>query len=210
MKRSIYLLFVIMLVLLGCSCNSENEKNEVDEKFIVNSVRWGSSWIDVKDELTGYKIIKEDSNRTIIEIDNYEYLEINGELMMEFSSEEENFPAIGFIQAYFVYNAEDEESLIKNGEKMYGQRKDYFLDKNGIENPLNPSAWYCNETIEKSLAEKEKKEYMDFLNTKNYDDTRIDAILRGPLVIISVDKEKHMVKIQGNSAAVVANIKRGR
>ena len=198
-----------MLVLLGCGCNSENvKKSEVDENFIVNSVKWGTSWIDVKDEVKGYKIIKEDSNRTIIEIDNYVYLKINGKLMMEFSSEAENFPAVGFIQAYFVYNAEDEESLIENGERIYGKRKDYFIDKNGIENPLNPSAWYCNETIEKSLSEKEKTEYTNLFNKKNYDDTRIDAILRGPLVIISVDEEKHMVRFQGNSAAVVANIKR--
>lgn len=210
MKKNIYVLLIITLVLLVCSsCNLEStKKNEVDEKFIVNSVQWGASLEYVKDDLKDYKVIKEDANRTIIGIDNYEYLETNGELMMEFSSSEENFPEVGFIQAYFVYDAEEEKRLIENGEKVYGARKEYFLDKDGIENPLNPSAWCSNETIEKSLSEEEKKEYINSFNEKQYDDTRIDAILRGPLVIISVDEEKHMVRFQGNSAAIVNNIKR--
>lgn len=120
-----------------------------------------------------------------------------------FSNSESSFPATGFVQAYFKYDEAVEKEIIENGEKIYGERKGFFLDEKGIENPLNPPAWYCEETLEKSLNKNEKKEFL-----KRYESTRIDALLRGPLVIITVDEEKNVIRFSGNNAAVVRNLRK--
>lgn len=70
------------------------------------------------------------------------------------------------------------------GNKIYGERKSYFLDKNGVENPLNPSAWYSNENMDNSLKADERAYYEKLLSDKGVEETRADAILRGPLVVI--------------------------
>ena len=70
------------------------------------------------------------------------------------------------------------------GNKIYGERKSYFLDKNGVENPLNPSDWYSNENMDNSLKADERAYYEKLLSDKGVEETRADAILRGPLVVI--------------------------
>ena len=61
-----------------------------------------------------------------------------------FSWTNDAFPSVGFVKAYFNYNKKDEKEVLAQGNKVYGERKSYFLDKNGVENPLNPSAWYSD------------------------------------------------------------------
>ena len=212
MRKSLLLLFCVLLVFVtGCDeTQNEGGINIVDEKFIVNSVMWGSSWESVKDEpqLKGYKVIKDDGNRFVIEIDEFEYLGQKGKLRMEFSEWDKSFPSSGLIQAYFGYDENIEEEIIATGVEIYGERKSFFLDKDGIENPLNPPAWYSETTIEDSLSEEEKEEYLKYIDDKIYHETQIDAYLRGPLVVITVEEEKNMIRFQGNSAAVVENLKK--
>ena len=212
--RKLCVLFFILSIVFMTGCGNQTKKqNEgaiVDKSFVVNSIKWGSSWESVKDssELSGYKIVKDDGNRFIIELSNYEYLGQTGKLTMLFSNSESSFPATGFIQAYFEYDDAVEKEIIEDGEKIYGERKGFFLDEKGIENPLNPPAWYCEETLEKSLNEKEKEEFLKKYEGKGYEDTRIDALLRGPLVIITVDEEKNVIRFLGNDAAVVENLRK--
>ena len=61
-----------------------------------------------------------------------------------FSWTNDAFPSVGFVKAYFNYNKKDEKEVLAQGNKVYGERKSYFLDKNGVENPLNPPAWYSD------------------------------------------------------------------
>ncbi len=209
MKKIIFFVLAFILALTGCSGVAEQTKENVtEEKFIVNSMRWGTSWQDAQKVLENYKIAKEDSNRVAIEIEKYTYLGVNGKLMMEFSVAENSFPAAGFTQAYFVYDEGDEEILLNAGEREYGERKNFFLDKNGVENPLNPPAWYSSETLEESLSEEEMDAYRKVLDGKDIEPTRMDAIMRGPLVVISVSEEINMVRFQGDKAAIVENLRK--
>ncbi len=212
--RKIWSVIFILLFLFMTGCRTQTEVKDkrtvVKEEFMVNSFKWGSSWEKIKSEpqMKEYNIIRDDGNRFVVEINNFEYLEQKGKLILLFSNSESSFPASGLIQAYFAYDDDIEKTLIEKSEEVYGERKDFFLDKKGIENPLNPPAWYCEETLEKSLNEKEKEEYLKKYEGKGYDETRIDALLRGPLVIITVDEEKNVIRFQGNDAAVVENLRK--
>ena len=74
-----------------------------------------------------------------------------------------------------------------------------------MENPLNLPSWFSEETIEDSLTEKEMGHYLEILD--GVEKTRIDAIMRGPLVVISVDADKDMVVFRGDDAAKVKNLR---
>lgn len=211
MKKLWCIVFILLLTFSsGCETQKESKKTIVSEEFTINSINWGSSWESVMNEpqLKKCKIVTDDGNRFVTELDNFEYLGQKGTLKMLFSNEESSFPASGLIQAYFKYDDGAEKEIIKEAEKIYGERKDFFLDKNGVENPLNPPAWYSVETLEGSLTETEKQEYLKLFENKNYDETRIDALLRTPLVIITLDEENNTIRFQGNEAAVAENLKK--
>ena len=95
-----------------------------------------------------------------------------------------------------------------NGEKIYGERKSYFLDKNGIENPLNPPAWYSEENLEEDMSQSEREAFSNLLKDRGVEQTRADAIMRGPLVVISPETaNENVVTISGQNAAVVYNLR---
>lgn len=72
---------------------------------------------------------------------------------------------------------------------------------------MNPPAWYSAETIGNSLTEEEQARFREILNAKNVEETRADAILRGPLVVISVNEDDNVVTISGDKAAEVKNLR---
>lgn len=209
MKR-IGVVFIILslTIITGCRNQDGLSENAADDKFIVNSTQWGTAWSDVKDtpQLKGYNIAVDDGNRFVVELNDYEYLGQSGKLMMQFSQGETSFPSSGLIKAYFAYDEENEKEIIEEGEKIYGERKTFFSDKNGVENPLNPPAWYSDETVESSLSESEKEEYRKHFEEQ--DETRIDAAMRSPLVIITVREDQNVIEFQGSAAAVVENLKK--
>ena len=88
----------------------------------------------------------DDDNRFVIDIDNAEFFlgGVNGIMRLLFSWTNDAFPSVGFVKAYFNYNKKDEKEVLAQGNKVYGERKSYFLDKNGVENPLKPPAWYSD------------------------------------------------------------------
>ena len=95
--------------------------------------------------LSTASVAVDDGNRFVIDIDNAEFFfggERNNEITV--SGTNDAFPSVGFVKAYFNYNKKDEKEVLAQGNKVYGERKSYFLDKNGVENPLNPPAWYSD------------------------------------------------------------------
>ena len=203
MKKTMVILVSAML-LSGCGGNTQS--GLVDEKFMLHSAPWGETWEKVS-ETAGLSGTAEERGRgQIAELDNTEFLGVEGTTILEFDvtgiSDDET-PVL--VNAYFRYNDEDEERLIAEGEKIYGERKDFFLDENGVENPLNPPAWYSEETVEGSLTAAEKEKYSEILG--DIEQTRADAIMRGPLVVISVEEDSNMVRFSGNDAAIVKELK---
>ena len=181
----------------------------VDEKFMVYSIPWGELWEDVKDKelLKEAKVIADDGNRFAVEIEEAEFLGAKGKMMLQFSVSENSFPSIGFVRACFGYDDKDEKALLEQGKKLYGEREKYFLDENGLENPLNPPAWYSDESIEKSLTVEEKDYFFKTLKQNGIEETRADAIMRGPLVVISVHEDRNIIEISGDNAAKVKNLR---
>ena len=210
MKRLLGIICIILIVAMT-GCSNGNDENAtasiVDEKFMFYSLPWGETWDNVKDypQLASGQVIVDDGNRFAVEIENTEFLGVTGKTVLLFAASETAFPSSGLIKAFFAYDDADEEKLIAEGEKAYGERKDFFLDKDGIENPLNPPAWYSEETMEESLTETEKNNYLELL--EGVEETQADAMMRGPLVVISVDEDNDTVTFIGSSAAKVKNLK---
>ncbi len=204
---------MLALAITGCGVTVGNISGHgiVDEKFMVHSLPWGEKWENIKDTsiLTSAQTIIDDGNRFAVEIAETEFLGLKGRMVLEFSESENAFPASGLTNIYFAYEEQQEQSLLEQGEKIYGERKNYFLDKNGVENPLNPPSWYSAQNIENSLTEEEEEHFRKILKDKNVEETRADAILRGPLVVISVNEDDNIVTISGNKAAEVKNLREG-
>ncbi len=194
--------------MTGCGNAKEESKNNiVDEKFMLYSMQWGEPWENVKENplLASAKEIKDDGNIFSVEIEDTEFLGINGKTVLMFSVSENSFPLLGLQKAYFLYDNGSEGKLISKGEEIYGERKMFYLDKNGVENPLNVPSWFSEESLESSLTENEIDHYLEILD--GVEKTRIDAIMRGPLVVISVDADKDMVVFHGDDAAKVKNLR---
>lgn len=191
------------------SSDISSTENLVDEKFMILSLPWGKKWENIKDRsaLSAASVVVDDGNRFAVEISNAEFLGVNGKMGLLFSGSNDAFPSVGLVKAYFTYDEKDEKEILTQGNKIYGERKSYFLDKNGIENPLNPPAWYSDENMDNSLEADERAYFEKLLNDRGVEKTRADAILRGPLVVISVNEDDNIVTINGNKAAQVLNIK---
>ena len=130
---------MLALAITGCGVTVGNISGHgiVDEKFMVHSLPWGEKWENIKDTsiLTSAQTIIDDGNRFAVEIAETEFLGLKGRMVLEFSESENAFPASGLTNIYFAYEEQQEQSLLEQGEKIYGERKNYFLDKNGVENP---------------------------------------------------------------------------
>ena len=208
--KKVWSIFCIALILAMTGCGNirgESKNNIVDEKFMLYSMQWGEVWENVKENplLSSAKVIKDDGNIFAVEIEDTEFLGINGKTVLMFSVSENSFPLLGLQKAYFLYDNSNEGKLIAKGKEIYGERKTFYLDKNGIENPLNLPSWFSEKTLEDSLTEKEMEHYLEILD--GVEKTRIDAIMRGPLVVISVDLDKDMVVFHGDDAAKVKNLR---
>ena len=63
-----------------------------------------------------------------------------------------------------------------------------------------------DDTIESVLTEQEKEYFLDTA-AKGKEQTRIDAILRSPLVSIRLDEDNNTIEFNGNNAAIVSFIR---
>ncbi len=186
-----------------------NAENLVDERFMILSLPWGEKWENIKDRsaFSTASVVADDDNRFVIEISNAEFLGVNGIMRLLFSGSNDAFPSVGLVKAYFNYDEKDEKEMLAQGNKIYGERKSYFLDKNGFKNPLNPPAWHSDENMDNSLAADERAYFEKLLNDRGVEKTRADATIRGPLVVISVNEDDNIVTIAGDNAAKIFNLR---
>lgn len=192
---------VTLLSGMLTSCNNTN----TDDKFSFLSAEWGANWEDVQKDtgLTGET--QGDEQKQSAEIKAAEYLGVKGTALFRLDKQFEN-TYCGLYNVIFAYDDVDEEKLIAEMEKIYGERKSSYSDKNGVENPIGSSGgWVSEETIETSLTETEKEKYIEMMG--DIEQSRKDAILRSPLVSITADEERNIIEFKGSAAATVKYIK---
>lgn len=207
--KKLFTLSLVLLTLLLVSCSS-NKQNHYTEKgdFKFCSLEWGINWETVQksDIFQNADIINENGNRKTVKLENAEYLEVPiSDIGLVFDSNGIGDTA-GLVTVFVQYAEDDEKTLLTNLEELYGERKNTYTDKNGVEIPINPAGWISNDTIENVLTEEEKEYYISMF-PKDYEKTRLDANLRSPLSSIRLDGERNFIEFNGNDAAIVSYIK---
>ncbi len=208
--KKLFMLFSVMIALLLVGCNTV-KPNQQPEKgdFKFCSVEWGSDWETLResDAFRNAVILKENGNRKTLEPEDGTYLGIPvEEAGLVFDSNGVGDIA-GLTSVAIRYEEEYEEAFLSKLEELYGKRENTYKDKNGYTNPIDPAGWVSNETVESVLTEEEKEYYVSMF-PKDYGQTRIDALLRSPLVTINFDDENNIVVFNGNDAATVSYIQR--
>lgn len=200
-------IFCILLISITAGCGKNNNNKTSDENFMLHSLKWGETWETIKDDpqLSSYSVLRDDGRSLAIEIEGTELLGVNGKTRLMFDNN--TSPSSGLVSAYFLYGDQDENTLITECEKVFGERTDSYTDKNGVENPIQPSGWYSPETVESSLTDEERDKYLEL--SGDIEQSRLDALLRQPLVIITVDEDNNIISFSGNSAAVINNLTKG-
>lgn len=207
MKKLFVLISVVFALLLaGCNTNEPTQRAEKGD-FKFSSFEWGTDWETVKqsDTFRNADILKENGNRKTVKLENGEYLGIpTGDIGLVFDTNGVGTTA-GLVTVMVQFEEEHEKTLITKLEELYGERKNSYTDKNGVENPINPAGWVSNDTIEDVLAEEEKEYYLGMF-PEGYEQTRIDALLRAPLASVRLDEERNFIEFNGNNAAIVSYI----
>lgn len=207
MKKLFVLISVVFALLLaGCNTNEPTQRAEKGD-FKFSSFEWGTDWETVKqsDTFRNADILKENGNRKTVKLENGEYLGIpTGDIGLVFDTNGVGTTA-GLVTVMVQFEEEHEKTLITKLEELYGERKNSYTDKNGVENPINPAGWVSNDTIEDVLSEEEKEYYLGML-PEGYEQTRIDALLRSPLASVRLDEERNFIEFNGNNAAIVSYI----
>lgn len=201
MKRLVGAVLLLSIFLVGCK-NETQEVSKADFKFC--SAEWGDDWETVqKDTGLEGEVIEKDEMRITVQVEDAVYMDIPVHAKLQFDSETSQSP--GLCNVALQYEEQDEERLIAAMEKVYGERCDSYLDKNGMENPLQSAGWVSEETFEEALSEQEKAAFLKMFS--HMDTTRAEAVLRQPLVTIQVDGENHVVWFSGSATAAVKYIK---
>ena len=207
--KKLFTLFsvVLALLLVGCNTNQQNQQAEKgDFKFC--SLEWGSDWETTQENenLKNAKYeVTENGPRQIVKLEDLEYLGVKLEVVGLAFDIGEKAETNGLHSIFLQFSEENEEILLTKLTELYGEPKNAYTDKNGVENPINPAGWVSNDTIESVLTEREKEYYLNML-PEGYEQTRIDALLRSPLVSIRLDEERNFIDFNGNDAAIVSYI----
>lgn len=208
MKRLFVIVSVIFaLLLVGCNTPKPNKQSETGD-FKFYSLEWGSDWETAQENenLKNAKYeVTENGPRQIVKLEDLEYLGVKLEVVGLAFDIGEKAETNGLHSVFLQFSEENEEILLTKLTELYGEPQNAYTDKNGVENPINPAGWVSSDTIEDILTEEEKEYYLDMLPT-GYEQTRIDALLRSPLVSIRFDKDRNMVEFNGNNASVVSYI----
>ncbi len=210
-KNFVFILLVFVFFLGGCqSIQTGQMSNHPDFKF--SSFEWGSDWETVqKHEMfqnVNYEV-KENGHRQTVTLNNAEYLGIDIDMAGLVFDVADLTETQGLCNVYLQFSEENEEQLLKALTTLYGERRSTYLDKNGVENGINPAGWVSSETVEDVLSKEEQEIYISFLPTDS-DSSRKDAALRTPLVSIRFDEERNLVELNGNAAAVVKHVQEGK
>lgn len=206
MKKPLALLLVIPTFLLA-SCNSNQLAEKGDFKFC--SLEWGADWETVQKsehlQNTEYEVT-ENGQRQLVKIEGFEYLGAKLDMLgLAFDIGEET-ETKGLHSVFLQFAEDDEETLLTEFTELYGEPKNSYTDRNGVEIPINPAGWVSSETIEDVLSDEEKEYYISMFPA-DYEQTRLDALLRSPLVSIRFDSERNLIEFNASDATVVAYIK---
>lgn len=206
--KKLLVLFSVISVLLSAGCGTDLQGQQTDKgDFTFCSLEWGADWETIqKSDVFKNADIKESGNRKIVKSENGEFQGVpTGDIGLVFDTNGIGDTA-GLVTVMVQYEDKYEKNLLTGLEKLYGERKNTYTDKNGVENPINPAGWVSDDTIESVLTEQEKEYFLDTA-AKGKEQTRIDAILRSPLVSIRLDEDNNTIEFNGNNAAIVSFIR---
>ncbi len=205
--KKLFALFSVVLALLLVGCNATKQSQQAEKgDFKFCSLEWGTDWETVQksDILQNAKYeITENGHRQVVKIEGLEYLGVKLE-MVGLSFDVANVTN-GLNSVFLQFSEENEDLLLTKLIELYGERKSAYIDKNRVENPINPAGWVSNDTIENVLTEEEKEYYISMF-PKDYEQTRLDANFRSPLVSIRFDEERNLIEFNGSAASVVSFI----
>lgn len=207
MKKTIAFCMILIMLLSGCNTNKKTNDTALSD-FKFASVEWGDDWETVQtyEIFKGVNILKENGGRKTVKLQQGEFLGVPLEDLGLVFSKNKIAETEGLVNVLMPFEEQHQDELLLKLTELYGERKTSYLDKNGVENPINPAGWVSNETIEEVLTDEEKDYYISLI-PKDYDQSRIDAMLRSPLVSIRLDEENNFIEFNGNTAAIVRYIK---
>ncbi len=201
MKRVLVMFLTLALFLsLGCA-QAASEAEPVS--FCFPGTAWGMTWEEVQQAAyTGVEAQVSGAQRQVVSLSQIEWLDTTVDVRMQFDAQDSRTP--GLCNVYVIYREEDEQALIEKLEALYGEGQDGFLDENGVINPLHFPSWAQPQSMKSVLSEEEMAFYQEMC--RDIEQSRVDAILRQPLAIISLYEEDNLVCYQGNTAAAVKYI----
>ena len=203
MKKLLIFSLLITLMLTGCGINSP----KADFKFF--SLDWGCSWDTAKTNKNLQNAdfeIKEAGSRQTVKFKDIEYLAAKIDTVTLVFDIGKNTSTTGLYNVFLQFDEENKKILLEELTKIYGEAKTTYLDKNGVENPLNPAGWVSKDALEDTLTDKEKEFYIAMFNKKS-EQSRINALLRAPLVTIKFNESRNIAEFNGTNAAVVEYIR---
>lgn len=209
--KKLCLLCSIVVVLLFAGCTPANQTPQTGSgDFRFDSLDWGSDWETVREhenvKNATYEV-SENGQRQTVKIEGLEYLGITVDAAGFVFDTDAETETTGLHHVFLQFSEEDEERLLEKLTEQYGEPKTSYTDKNGVENPITPFGWISDDTLEDSFTEEELAYYLDRL-PKDYEQTRLDALLRSPLVSICFDKDRNLVEWNGSTAAVAAFVEK--
>ncbi len=199
-------LFVFAAILL-VDCSSPKADVTIMEKdYEFLSIAWGDDWDTVQksDALrhAEAEAVRDNGRMTDVMAKGLDFYGYSVDAWLSFGNRD--FSDKGLSQVVIQYQDGDEENLLADMIEVYGEPQNYFLDKNGIENPIHPCGWCTEEDVETSLTERAKEKYLEM--AKDIEPSRLDALLRQPLVTITFHDEQNQITFNGRDAAVVREL----
>lgn len=209
--KKLCLLCSIAVVLLFAGCTPTNQTPQTETgDFRFDSLDWGSDWEIVREHENVKAVtyeVSENGQRQTVKAEGLEYLGITLDVAGFVFDTDAETETTGLHHVFLQFSEEDEERLLEKLTEQYGEPKTFYTDKNGVENPITPAGWVSHDTLEDGFTEEELAYYLEILS-KDYEQTRVDALLRSPLVSIRFDKDRNLVEWDGSTASVAAFVKK--
>lgn len=185
-----------------------SQEQAVKADFFFCGARWGAAWEEIQRD-TGLRgePLNGDPSRIIIESADYMGFPVEAALLFDTKEGSETF---GLNTIYLRYQEEDGQALLAAIEAVYGGKRDSYLDKNGVENPLGPGGWVSAETLEDVLNEDAIQQARERFRQGHTQisggglESLVDAYLRAPFVKLLMDVEENTLQFDGIPAVYAA------
>lgn len=198
------ILIAAAILFAGCA---PAEQSEAQADFRFCAATWGDTWEEIQagEPFRDLEAQVSGEDGQIVQISGMQWMGLTVDVGLQFDPADSQTP--GLCNVAVRYSPEDAAALLKQLEQQYGARKDRYVDKNGVENPLQPAGWVSGETVEDVLSAEEQQRYTAALS--GTDPSRADAVLRSPLVTIQMDETNGLLQFSGASAAAVRQVQAG-